>query len=150
MNNRHGRAKFKNFRNILDSGCISTNAMGRLVEKLHPEIFSMNHWHTQAGNITTNHKVKVDFTLPTLSATNDVMWKCHVDESTKGRYDMMLGRYLLTELWLNFKFSEHVIEEDDRPFKWYSTLVVDLGMYTFKDFNRGKITPLELLTNSYA
>ena len=42
-------------------------------------------WHTQAGNITTNLKVKVDFTLPELSATNAVTWKCHVDNSTKGR-----------------------------------------------------------------
>ena len=37
MNTRHGRAKFKNFRNILDSGCISTIVMGRLVENIYPE-----------------------------------------------------------------------------------------------------------------
>ena len=27
-------------------------------------------WHTQAGNITTNIKVEIDFTLTELSATN--------------------------------------------------------------------------------
>ena len=53
-------------------------------------------WHMQAGNITTNFKAKVYFTLPTLSTTNDFTWKWHVDESAKGRYDMILGRYLLT------------------------------------------------------
>ena len=38
--------------------------MGRLVEKLHLEKYAMKKWHTQAGNIATNLKVKVDFTLP--------------------------------------------------------------------------------------
>ena len=64
----------------------------------------------------TNIKVKVDFTLPTLSATNVVTWIYHVDESSKGRYDMILGQYLLTELGLNIKCSEHAIEADDGTF----------------------------------
>ena len=51
-------------------------------------------WHKQAGNITTNIEVEVDFTLPEISADNVVTWKCHVDESTKGRYDMILERYI--------------------------------------------------------
>ena len=51
-------------------------------------------WQTQSKNITTNLKVKVDFTLPALSAKNVVTWKCHVDNSAKGRHDMILGRYL--------------------------------------------------------
>ena len=53
-------------------------------------------WQTQAGNITTNIKVEVDFTLPALSLVNLVMWGCHVDHSAKGRYDMVLGQYILT------------------------------------------------------
>ena len=54
--------------------------------------------HTQAVNITTNIKVKVDFTLPSLRVTNIVTWKFHLDESVKGRYDMISGQYLITEL----------------------------------------------------
>ena len=67
-------------------------------------------WRTQAGNINTNFKVKVDFTLPAISATNVVTWKCHVDDSTRGGYNMILGRYLLTELGLNLKVSEQAIK----------------------------------------
>ena len=37
MNTRKGRAKFKNFRIILYSGCSPTIVMIRLVEKLYPE-----------------------------------------------------------------------------------------------------------------
>ena len=40
----------------------------------------------------------IDFCLPEFSATKIVMWKCHVGESTEGRYDMILGRDLLTAL----------------------------------------------------
>ena len=51
-------------------------------------------WYIQAGNITTNLKVELDFTLPEISNTNVATWKFHVDDSAKGRYDMILGRYM--------------------------------------------------------
>ena len=96
INTRKGRVKFKNFRTLLGSGCSYTILMRRLFEKLHIEQYAVMQWHTQDGNITTNLRVKVDSTLPTLSATHVVMWNCHVDEFSKGRYDMILGQYLLT------------------------------------------------------
>ena len=70
--------------------------MGGLVEKLSLEKDDVMQWHTQAVNITNNIKVKVYFTLPALSMTNVVTWKCHVDDSARGRYDMILGQYILT------------------------------------------------------
>ena len=111
MNNRRDRAKFKNFCVLLESGSGSRILMGRMVKKLGPEENSPMQWNTQAGNITTDLKVKIDFTLPALRAMNVVTWNFHVDDSAKGRYDMILSRYLLTELGLNLKFSEHVIKE---------------------------------------
>ena len=97
----------------------------------------------QAGNITTNLKVKADFTLPSLSATNVVTCKYYVYESSKGRYDMILGRYLLTESGLNLKFSEHVIKADDGHFKGSKTTMVDLSTYILKYLSTGNITPEE-------
>ena len=70
MNTIKGKAKFKNFRIILESGCSSTIVMGRIVKRQFPEKDAPMQCHTQAINITTNIKVKVDFTLPELSATN--------------------------------------------------------------------------------
>ena len=131
MNNRRGRAEFKNFLIILDSGCISTIVMRRLIGKLHPEKDAVMQWHTQARNITTNLKVKVDFTLPAISATNVVTWKCHMDESSKGINDMILGRYLLLELGINISFPEHVIKADDGTLKGSTTTMVDFGTYIF-------------------
>ena len=56
---------------------------------------------TQVGNITTNMKVKIYFTLPELSATKIMTWDCHVDDSDKVGYDIILGGYILTSLVLN-------------------------------------------------
>ena len=70
--------------------------MGRLVKNIRPEKYYVMQWHTQAGNITTNIKDKLDSILPALSVINIVTWKCHADEYAEGRYDMIIGRYLLS------------------------------------------------------
>ena len=97
----------------------------------------MIQWQTQDRNITTNIKVTVDFTLPALSATDVVTWKCHVYESAKGRYDIILGTYPLKEFVLNIIFSKDVIEADEGPFIGAMAHMVDLGAYMFKYLNTG-------------
>ena len=106
-------------------------------------------WNTQAGNITTNLKVGVYFTLPTISATNVLTWKCHVDDSAKGGYDMILWQDILTELRFNLKLSDQVILVYDGTFKGSTTPMIDLGAYEFKDLNTRKITAGEFFTNDY-
>ena len=96
MNTRNVKVKFKNFRILLDSGCSSTVLMGWLVENLYPEKDAVVQCHTQSGNITTNLKVKLDFTFPILSATNMVTCKFHVDELSKGSYGITLVRVILS------------------------------------------------------
>ena len=57
------------------------------------------------------------------------MRKCHVNDPSKGRYDVLLGQDILTELGLSLKFSEHVIEVYDEFLKGYTTPMIDLVMY---------------------
>ena len=83
--------------------------MGNLMSKLKTKEAEKTTWGTQSGKLTTSKKAKVDFCLPELSATKIVTWKCHVDESTNGRYDIILGRDLLTALGPYLKFSTNVI-----------------------------------------
>ena len=64
-------------------------------------------------NITINLKIKIDFSFPELSAMKIVTWNFHVDDSAKGRYDIIFGRDILTALGFNLKFSDHIIEADD-------------------------------------
>ena len=82
-------------------------------------------WNTQDGDITTNIKVDVKFTWPELSATNVVTWKCHISDSIKGRYNMILERYLWTELVINSKWSDHIIKSDDGNVKGSTTPIVN-------------------------
>ena len=70
-------------------------------------------------------------------------WNCHADDSAKGRYDIMLGIYLLKTLGLNLKLSDHVIEAYGITFKESMAPMVDLVKYEFKDLNTGNITPEE-------
>ena len=70
---------------------------------------------------------------------NIVTWTFQVDYYAKGGYYMILGQDLLTELGLNPKFSEHVIEADDGPFNGSATTLVDLVTYRFKYLNTGKL-----------
>ena len=80
MNKRKGKVKFKNFWILLDSGCSSTIVMVTLVQIIGPKKYNVMQWHTQAGNITTNIKVKIYLTLPELSAKYFLTWKFHVDD----------------------------------------------------------------------
>ena len=74
----------------------------------------------------------------------------HVDDSAKGRHEMILGIYLSIGLVFNLKLSDRVIEADNEPFKAYTAPVVDFGMYGFKYLNTGNITSEYLFTNAYA
>ena len=101
MNICKDEAKFNNFRILLDSGYSSTIVTRIPIEKLNPKKDTVMKWHKQPINITTNLKVNIYFTLHELSATKTMTWNCHVGDSSKGRYDLILGRYLLMELRLN-------------------------------------------------
>ena len=89
----------------------------------------------QTGNITTNQKVKVNFTLHAFSATKTMMWNCHMYDSAKMKYNIILGKDLLTSLGLNLKLSEHDIEAGDGgeiPFESFTEPMVNFGTYEFK------------------
>ena len=73
MNTRNDREKFKKFRILLFIGCSFTIAMGSIVQKLKPEKGAVMQCHTQAGNITNNFKVHMDFTIPALRTMNVMM-----------------------------------------------------------------------------
>ena len=89
-------------------------------------------WHTQAGNIATNIKVEIDFTITELSATNVVTWNIHVGDSAKGRYDMILRRDRLKELGLHLNYFDQIVKAGGLPFKESTAPIVDLGIHKFK------------------
>ena len=132
---------FQNLQILLDSGSISTILMGNLTSKLKSKRFIENTWETQAEKFTTSNKVNVDLCLPEFSATKIVSWKCQVASSTKSRYDMILGRDLLTDFGLDLKFSENIIMGGDWLFKGCSAPMVDVSIYDFKPLTYKKVKP---------
>ena len=72
-----------------------------------------------------------------------------MDESSKVRSNLISGRDLLIELWLNLKNSKHVIEADDGTFKGYISPMVYLGTCIFKYLNIWYIKPEESFTDTY-
>ena len=78
-----------------------------------------------------SQKANIDFCLPELSATKIVLWKCHIDNKNNSRYDMILGRYLLTALGLDVKFSKFFIG-GEWPYEGGLAPMVYLSNYDFK------------------
>ena len=70
--------------------------MKSIITEIIPIRYDVIKFHTQTGHITTNLRVKIDFTSSKISATEILTWKFHVDDSAKDIYDMISGRYLLT------------------------------------------------------
>ena len=63
-----------------------------------------------ARDFMTNYMVIVEFSLSLLSATIIVSQKCHMNDSTSGRYDMIISRDLLTTIGIDLKFTINTIE----------------------------------------
>ena len=87
--------------------------------------------------------------LPEFSATKIVTWKCHVDEFTDSRYDMILGRDLPTALGLDLKFSENVKIGGEGPYEGCPSTMVDVRNYNFKSIKDKTVKPEESFVNSY-
>ena len=68
------------------------------------------------------------------------MWEFHVDDSAKIMYNIILGRYPLTVLVLNLKFSRNIIKVSDEPFEGSTEPMIYLCTYAFKYLNTGKIS----------
>ena len=78
-----------------------------------------------------------------------MIWKYHIDESTNGRYDMILGIDLLTEIGLDLKFTNNVILGREGPYEGYYSPMVDVSNCNFNIITAKTVTPEESFINSY-
>ena len=67
----------------------------------------------------------------------------------KGRYNIFLGRYLLTVLGKNLSIFKDAIEAVGGPLKGFTVLMIDFNMYEFKGLNTGKMKPEESFIHFY-
>ena len=87
--------------------------LGKHTEKIRNKKTQTIKLITQGGDFLTTHTTNIEILLATLDARKSATWKFHVDDSQKyARYDMIIGRYLLSELQIDLQFSHFMIREN--------------------------------------
>ena len=105
-----GKVKAKRISVLLDSGASSSVIHKDLVKKLRIKPTSPTVWNTAAGPLSTEGKVTLTFTLPELSPSASITTTVHVHPTQITRYDMIIGRDLMTELGIDVMFSTSTID----------------------------------------
>ena len=73
--------------------------------------------------------MNIEFCLSEFDATKIVTWNCNVAKSINISYYMILGKYLLSALDMDIKFSENTTVGGDGPYKRCSVTMVDFRTY---------------------
>ena len=82
---------------------------------------------TQDGKFTTNKIGRSGLLPEEIQCKKNVTRKYHVDDSKEIRYNMIIGRDVLTALVLDFKFSKHVIIGGDGPYEGFLAYMVEVN-----------------------
>ena len=85
------------------------NFNGKNNSTLIPKQYYVVQCHTQEGSITANIKMKIYFNLPEFCVKIIMIWICHMDYYANERYDIILGRYMLTYL-VTFKYMVELLK----------------------------------------
>jgi len=109
LHTRRGSTKVKDFKRVevlFDTGCDATIINKKFVKKLKTTPHSTNSWNTKGGTFKTHRTVNCLFALPEFFKHREVKWTMYVDETNNlSRYDMIIGRDLMSELGIDIKFS---------------------------------------------
>ena len=105
---------------LIDSGASETIIELRAAKNLALKTKSTNQkWQTAAGTLNTTKKTnKTKFSFPELHANKQIQKSMHVVEKGILRYDMIIGRDLITELGIDTKGSDLSICWDDAAIPW--------------------------------
>ena len=114
INSWLGKSKFKKIRILLDSGSSGSIILEKFVHKLCMKNDATTSWITKGGNFQTSKKCKTTFILKEFFENKSIEWNLHVD-STPGlhRYDMILGRDVLSKLGIMLDFKDQTMTWDD-------------------------------------
>jgi len=114
INRRLGKVKMDKISILLDSGSSGSIVVERVVRKLRMKHDSSTTWQTKGGTFRTTKRCEASFVLPEFYRNKAIDWEFHVD-STKGphKYDMIIGRDLMSELGITLNFGDFTMTWDD-------------------------------------
>ena len=114
INTRLGKSRFNKIRILLDSGSSGSIILEKYVRKLRMKNDHKTVWDTKGGTFRTSKKCKTTFILNEFFQNKAIEWNLHVD-STPGphRYDMILGRDVMSELGITLDFKDQTMTWDD-------------------------------------
>ena len=95
VNTRRGKPKPVTMQALLDSSASETLINKKYVQKLKikKDQNSSTVWSTPGGEMKTNEKAQLQFTLPELQDCKLIKWNVHV-AGDMGAHDMSIGRDL--------------------------------------------------------
>ena len=99
---------------LMDSGASQTLLNEKHTTNLPKKSSTKTNWSTAAGVITTTHKCRIQIILPEFNDTKVIEHDVHIfngDMSLK--YDMIIGRDILSAAEIDIKFSDHTICWED-------------------------------------
>ena len=109
-----GTSSIRKARILLDSGSSSSIILEKFVQNLAVKNDTRQTWVTKGGTFVTNKKCLTTFTLDEFYENRQIQWNLYVD-STPGphKYDMIIGRDLLSELGITLNFSDQTMTWDE-------------------------------------
>ena len=78
-----------------------------------------------------------------------VTYKCHVYDSAKGRYNMIMGRDLLTTLGLDPKFSDFIVVGVKWLYEVFSAPTVDVRKFYYESLTNKNVKQEESFLDLY-
>ena len=108
---KHGTPKCIHLLALLDTGCSSTIMKEQFAQKLRRKEQSETEWSTAAGTFSTTGTVKSLIQFPEFSETMTVKSEIHLTKEVSPRYDMVVGRDLMTELGISIDFKDGLIHQ---------------------------------------
>jgi len=107
-----GKVKTKALKVLLDSGASTSLVQASAVKKLRHKKTRSETWTTAAGTFQTTHTTDVEFKLPEFSSSRIIKANFHIMENHI-KYDMILGRDILSDLGIDLLFSNQLIQWPD-------------------------------------
>ena len=87
-----------------------------------------SNWNTKVGSFKTTRTCEINIMLPAFHEKHIINWTAYVDETNQlsSRYDMIIGRDLISELGMSFRFNDYLMEWDNATISMQNPKIFDL------------------------